>query len=151
MSGLKKFNFIFLLFLSLFTYAQRDAIHWSNDGLFFYSLEDGNIVKNDPRKNSSVILVKKELLTPKGETASLEPDNYFFSNDNSKLLLFANTEKVWRYRTRGDYWVADLQSGKLTKLGNGLPSQSLMFAKFSPDSKNVAYVSEHNIYVESIE
>ena len=50
----------------------------------------------------------------------------------------------------GDYWLYDIIANKLTKLGKKLPSQSLMFAKFSPDGKVVAYVSEHNIYSEDI-
>jgi dipeptidyl-peptidase-4 len=68
--------------------------------------------------------------------------------DNTKILLYTNAEKVWRYKTRGDYWVYDITSKKLHQLGKNLPAQSLMFAKFSPDGKQVAYVSEHNIFSE---
>jgi len=35
-------------------------------------------------------------------------------------------------------------------LGIGKPASSLMFAKFSPDDKKVAYVSDYNIYVEDL-
>ena len=37
--------------------------------------------------------------------------------DGKRLLVFTNTRKVWRYNTRGDYWVLDLDSGGLRKLG----------------------------------
>ena len=57
---------------------------------------------------------------------------------------------MWRYDTRGDYWVIDLSNHTLKKLGNGRPESSLMFAKFSPDGNKVAYVSEYNIYVEDL-
>ncbi len=52
--------------------------------------------------------------------------------------------------TRGDFWVLDLATWKLRKLGgpDAAPS-SLMFAKFSPDGGRVAYVREHDLYVES--
>ncbi len=66
------------------------------------------------------------------------------------MLLFTNTKKVWRYHTRGDYWVLDRKSGALHQLGKGLPESSLMFAKFSPDANKVAYVSKNNIYVEDL-
>jgi dipeptidyl-peptidase-4 len=46
--------------------------------------------------------------------------------------------------------VLDIASGKLNQLGKGRPAQSLMFAKFSPNGKKVAYVSEHNIYAEDL-
>ena len=35
-------------------------------------------------------------------------------------------------------------------MGKGLASQSLMFAKLSPDGKKCAYVSEHNLFVEDL-
>ena len=73
-----------------------------------------------------------------------------FSSDSKKVLLFTNTAKVWRHNTRGDYWVLDLATGKLKQLGKDLPAQSLMFAKFSPDASQVAYVSGHNIYNENL-
>jgi len=66
------------------------------------------------------------------------------------MLFFVNTVKVWRYKTKGDYWILDLINSQLSKCGKELPSQSLMFAKFSPDCKSVAYVSDHNIYAEDI-
>ena len=47
-----------------------------------------------------------------------------WSKDGAKLLLFTNTKKVWRRNTRGDYWVLDLASGKLHKLGGDAPESS---------------------------
>jgi len=67
------------------------------------------------------------------------------------LLVFTNTQKVWRQNTRGDYWVLHLKSGALKQMGGGAPSSSLMFAKFSPDATRVAYVRANNIYVEGID
>eukprot|EP01136_Pigoraptor_vietnamica_P013454 Opistho-1_new@54471 len=67
-----------------------------------------------------------------------------------KALIYTNTKRVWRQDSRGDYWVADIASNKLTQIGKGKPASSLMFAKFSPDASKVAYVSEHNIYVEDL-
>lgn len=80
----------------------------------------------------------------------MEIQNFQFSADERKVLLFTNTVRVWRYETKGDYWVYDFIKGTLIKLGTNLPSSSLMFAKFSPDGSNVAYVSNYNIYVETI-
>ncbi len=58
---------------------------------------------------------------------------------------------MWRQNTRGDYWVLDLTSGKLRKLGGSAAKPStLMFAKFSPDGRRVGYVREFNLYVEDL-
>lgn len=80
----------------------------------------------------------------------LEFSQYEFSPDYKTLLIFTNTAKVWRYNTRGNYWILNLSTGNLFQLGNDLPAQSLMYAKISPDGRFAAYVSGHNIYSEEL-
>ncbi len=95
------------------------------------------------------ILVPAKSFLPPGASTPLDIDDYTWSADKQQLLLFANTQKVWRLHTRGDYWLLNLKDGKLRKLGADLPAASLMFAKFSPDGKSVGYVYANNIYVEN--
>ena len=97
------------------------------------------------------IIVSADTLVPDGSEAPLEIDGYDFSPDRSLLLLFTNSERVWRRNSRGDYWVYDLQVKTLKKLGGpkATPS-SLMFAKFSPAGTHVAYVREDHIHIESL-
>ncbi|MFN7731829.1 MAG: S9 family peptidase, partial [Pirellula sp.] len=96
------------------------------------------------------VLVSSEMLTPNGAEKPLRMDSYQWSNDKTKLLIFANTERVWRYNTRGDYWVLDLQNKSLVQLGGDAPVSSMMFAKFSPDAKQVAYVSKNDLYLQDL-
>ena len=84
-------------------------------------------------------------------STQLDVDDYEWSADGSRLLIFTNTKKVWRQNTRGDYWVVEISSGKPRKLGGTAPEASLMFAKFSPDATRVAYVRQNNLYVERID
>lgn len=56
-------------------------------------------------------------------------------------LDFINRKKVWRYETRGDYQLTNLKTGDTRRLGSNRPLQTLMFAKFSPDGRKVAYVT----------
>ncbi len=143
---------IALLFIVIaqFSPAQRGRVNWTEDGNAYTKLKEGGIVKVDPKTDAEVVLVRKEQLTPPGAAKALTPQSYAFNNNNTKLLVFTNTARVWRYNTKGDYWILDIIANKLKQLGKGLPSQSLMFAKFSPDGRKVAYVSEHNLYVEEI-
>ncbi len=132
-------------------YAQnRGGINWTEDGNAYTRVKDGNIIKVDPKTDAEVIIVRKEQLTVLPAKKVLNPQSYFFNKSNTKLLVFTNTAKVWRYNSRGEYWVLDIIANKLKQLGKGLPAQSLMFAKFSPDGRRCAYVSEHNLYVEDI-
>ena len=150
---IKKSGF-YLLFIciaaaQLATAQLKSATHWTPDGNGFYQSKGGEIIKVDIKTGMETVLVKKlQLTTAAGKAIS--PASFSFSNNNSKLLLFTNTAKVWRYNTMGDYWVMDIAANKLTQLGKDRPAQSLMFAKFSPDGKNAAYVSEHNLFVEEL-
>jgi dipeptidyl-peptidase-4 len=128
----------------------RDGIQWAKDGNGYYSLKGGAIISTDVKSKNEKILVSGRQLTPADSISPLHVESFKFSDDETKALLFTNTAKVWRYHTRGDYWVVDRTQNKLIQLGKGRPAQSLMFAKFSPDGKKVAYVSEHNLYTEDL-
>ena len=145
-----KISFLGIVFMLLvhLLFSQGRQLNWMADGSTYTKIKDGNIVKIDPKTEAETLFIKKEQLTVNGKV--LKTDSYMLSNDNTKLLLFVNTQKVWRYNTKGDYWILDLPTNKLTQIGKGRPAQSLMFAKFSPDAKKVAYVSEHNIFVEEV-
>ena len=96
------------------------------------------------------VLVSSQMLTPAGTDKPLNIDSYQWSEDKTKLLIFTNTQRVWRYNTRGDYWVLDLKSKSLTQIGGDAPAASLMFAKFSPDAKQVAYVTKNDLYIQNL-
>jgi dipeptidyl-peptidase-4 len=130
--------------------AQSGGIKWSKDGNSYYQTENGEIVRYDLPAFQRSSLVSQQELTPSGLDKALQVRSFSFSDDNNKVLIFTNTKKVWRYQTRGDYWVLDKSTKQLKKLGKSRPESTLMFAKFSPDGKRVAYVSEHNIYVENL-
>ncbi|MBC8082757.1 MAG: DPP IV N-terminal domain-containing protein, partial [Hymenobacter sp.] len=104
---------------------------WTKDGNGYMAAENGEIVQLDARdKARRTVLVSKAQLTPQGQTVPIEVRRFAFSDDGRKVLLHTNTKKVWRYDTRGDYWVADLKANTMKQLGKGRPESSLMFAKF---------------------
>ncbi len=96
------------------------------------------------------MLVDARRLIPAGQTQPLIIENYEWSKDGSRLLIYTNAKRVWRYPTRGDYWVLDLESGELEKIGGDVPPSTLMFAKFSPQGDRVAYVHDHDLYVQRL-
>ena len=107
-------------------------------------------MRYDAATGARSVLVAGSRLVPPGEKTGLAIDDYTWSADGRRLLIFTNTKKVWRDNTRGDYWVLGVEDGTLTKLGGSAPASSLMFAKFSPDATRVAYVRANNIYVERL-
>jgi len=108
------------------------------------------LARFNARTGARDVLVEAAWLTPNGASAPLAVENYFWSPDRKRLLVFTESERVWRENTRGDYWVLDLTSHQLRKLGGDAPKSTLMFAKFSPDGRRVAYVRQNDLYVEDV-
>lgn len=125
------------------------ATKWTSDGNAYYLIEKGEIVKTELPSQNKTVFIGKEKMTPQGGKA-IVPRSFQLSADGSKVLIYTNAKKVWRYATRGDYWLLTLATSELKQLGKGRPESSLQFAKFSPDGSKVAYVSEHNVYVEDL-
>ena len=141
---------VLILIVSLNTVAQVGGIRWSGDGSSYYSVKGNELFQYTLPENKSRVIISKQQLTPQGSTTPLELSYYAFTNDLQKALIFTNTKKVWRLRSKGDYWILDMKTGSLNQLGKTFPPSSLMFAKFSPDGKSVGYVSGNNIYVEDL-
>ena len=132
---------------------------WLSDGSGYTTLErpaggrpGRDIIRYDAETGARVILVPAGRLVPAGDSTPLDVEEYTWSADGRRLLIFTNTQQVWRTNTRGDYWVLDLAGWSLKKLGGTGPASTLMFAKFSPDGGRVGWVryGEYNIYVEDI-
>ncbi len=139
-----------LLCLFVFNVLFSQALKWTKDGKGYLRQDKSEIVQFNLPDMQKTVLVTQQQLTPTGKTTPLSIRNYFFTDDNNKVLIYTNTKRVWRYDTRGDYWVLDMKSKKLSQLGKTLPESSLMFAKIAPDGSKAAYVSERNIYVEDL-
>ena len=141
-----------------FSSQRAKSLRWHNGGDSYTTLESStaikggmDIVSNNTKSGKQTILVPAKWLIPTGEEKPIPLSNYSWSDDHKKVLLFTNTQRVWRYHTKGDYYVLNLTTKELTKLGGQYAEPStLMFAKFSPDGNRVAYVREHNVYVESL-
>ncbi|OWP63547.1 S9 family peptidase [Hymenobacter amundsenii] len=127
------------------------GLQWTQDGNGYLKTDSDEIVQIDARDETKrVVLISKAQLTPAGQTEPLQVRRFALSENGQKIILNTNTRKVWRYDSRGDFWVFDMATKTLRQVGKDRPGSSLMFAKFSPDARKVAYVSEHNLYVEDL-
>ena len=115
------------------------SMTWLKDGERYSRLENNkqtggtDIVAYQAKDNSREVIIPSSLLTDKSTGKPIPARSISWSADNEKVLIYNNTQRVWRYDTRGDYWVLNLKDGALRQLGKGMPESSMMFAKFSPD------------------
>lgn len=133
------------------------SIRWINGGEAYIISEPGkkndtweDLVKVETRSQKRSLYIPAEKLIPAGDSIPLTIEHFTLSPDESKVLIFNNSSRVWRSNTKGDFWVYDLLNQQLIRIGSRFPPSSLMFAKFSHDNRYVAYVHDFNIYIESL-
>ena len=135
--------------------AKSYNVQWSNRGAKYVtkvkssSSKGRDLVLVDALTNEQTMVASAADLTPKDKNP-LGIAEYSLSEDRSKMLIFTNTRRVWRYNTRGDYWTLDLKTKQLSQIGASQKESTSMFAKLSPDGQQVAYVAEGNLFVEPV-
>ena len=97
---------------------------WLEDGTAYTSVErapgpDGgwDIIRYDAVTGARSVLIAGTRLAAPGGKGALSIDDYVWSDDGSRLLVFTNSQKVWRQNTRGDYWILHLKTGELKQMG----------------------------------
>ena len=140
-----------------FTGESFGPARWLEGGAAYTTVERAadargrEIVRYDTERGTRAVMVTAAQITPAGDSVPLAIDNYGWSPDGQQLLVFTNSQPVWRTNTRGDYWLLDRRSNRLRKLGGADAGPStLMFAKFSPDGRRIGYVRENDLYVEDV-
>ena len=133
-------------------------VEWLPDGRTYTTLEKSEAIKGgndivayDAETGKRKVLISASALIDPEKSTPLTIEGYSWSKDGRLMLIFTNSKRVWRLNTRGDYWVFDLTNRRLIKLGKNFDPSSLMFAKFSPTARKVAYVYKNNIYIEDLD
>lgn len=109
-----------------------------------------DLIRYDAATGTREPIVTARELIPEFRDTPLLIEDYSFSPDGTLLLIFTNSERVWRTNSRGDFWLFSLASRDLYRLGGTARDSELMFAKFSPDSTRVAYVRQNDLYLEDL-
>jgi len=126
---------------------------WTKDGAAYTTIEPDSAGHTDLYRVDAVSgkqerLVRGVDLVPAGATQPVAIEEYRFSSDGARLLIFTNSARVWRQNTKGTYYVWDLPAKRLIPV-SAQPGYQ-MFAKFSPDGRMVAFVRANNVYVTDL-
>lgn len=77
-----------------------------------------------------------------------EWDGFKMSEDESKILLFTNSQSIYRHSFKADYYVYEIRHNKLMKVSAEGGEE---IATLSPDARQVAYVKDNNVYIYKID
>ena len=119
-----------------------------NNGEFYTIIDQGNLDQYSYRTGKLVkTLIDAGDLILKGTSKPIRYSSYQFSDDETKILLVTEREKIYRHSFTAEYYVYDFTSKKLTKLSkNG--AQRL--ASFSPDGSKVAFMRDNNLFITDL-
>lgn len=169
---MKKAVFVLVSFLVIFKISAQDAL-LKIDDIFasrqfasrivsgFKPMKDGLHYtlskRNDQTGKSDIIrfeyktgmakdtLVKGDFLIYNG--SHLNWSDYGFDASESRILLTANEEPVYRHSTRADYFIYDIRKQKPEPLSE---KGKQMYASFSPDGNKVAFVRDNNLFYKDL-
>jgi dipeptidyl-peptidase-4 len=120
----------------------------------FKSMNDGEHYTTIIKEDNSQKIIKYKFKDGKIVNTILSTANlpisritsYNFSKDESKILLATETEKIYRYSRKSIYFIYNINNNKLTKVSDN----KIMYANFSPNGDNLAYVYNNNLFVKDI-
>ena len=126
---------------------------WMKDGKAYTALEEDasggtDLYRIDAVTGTKQLLVRGADLVPPGGGTPIAIEEYRFSTDGTRLLVFTNSARVWRENTKGTFFVWDLAARRLLPVSAKPGYQQ--FAKFSPDGRMVGFVRDNNIYVTDL-
>ncbi|MCS7028386.1 MAG: S9 family peptidase [Bacteroidia bacterium] len=126
-----------------YTFVQKrpNNLNWMKNSKYYTDLLEGGIIaKYEVTTGNKVEDVYKN-------EAMLQIENYTFNNDESKILVGTQSERIYRRSMKYNFYIIDLKTQKATPLSkNG----KQMHATFSPDGQMVAFVRENNLYIKDL-
>ncbi len=137
----------------VFREKQVEGFRWMQDDRFFTAVRENAtsgtqyIVKFYTLSGlpADTILNLAQLAEKSG--VNLTIDDYEFAQDESKIMLMAEREHIYRRSTKARYYIYDRSTGQLSRLTNG---EKESFATFSPDGNYVAFVRDNNLIFKDL-
>ena len=117
------------------------------DGKYYYQLADRGktIVRCEYKTGRQVATVLDSLTMQQAQVRSWE--GYEMSQSESSILLWTDSEPIYRHSFTARFFVYDRQAGTLTPVTSEGGEQ---IATLSPDGKRVAFARSNNVYVKNL-
>ncbi len=121
----------------------------------YNSMKDGNYYSSiDEESNINVYdyetsTLKKTLMKGSDFTGAIGNDkadilSYKFSNDESRILISTDIQKIYRTSYVANFYVWDISKKQAVKITKDAKAQ---LAEFSPDGSKVFYILNNNIFI----
>ncbi len=131
-----------------FSFASAGSFAMMNDGENYTTLNSSGTnwsieKQNIKDKSASSLLQSSQLI---GSYIPKSPQNYEFSANEEWVLIFENTESIYRNSSQSLVSLINLNTKNCIKISES----KIMYPTLSPDNGKLAYVLDNNIYLLSI-
>lgn len=124
-------------------------MHPMNDGESYSCIsDDGKSIETYSYKTGKKISTLFSIDAIKGDVKIDEFDGYTMSENEKKILLWNDKEKIFRNTFRAEYYVYDIMRSTLARVSENGAQQG---AILSHDGRMVAYQRANNIYISNID
>jgi dipeptidyl-peptidase-4 len=119
----------------------------SMNGDFYAVLNyDRNTGATTIDKYSYKTLEKVETILSSNELQEVNSfSSYSFNNDETKIILGTNFQKIFRRSFKGTFYAYDIASKELTLIG-----KEIQEPVFSPDNEKVAFAKNNNLFIKNV-
>ena len=123
------------------------AVTPASDGKYYYQLADGGktIARCAYKTGQQVATVLDSVTMHRVQVKRW--DGYEMSHSESAIILWADTEPIYRHSFTARFFVYDCKGGQIKSVAGDEPVQ---IATLSPDGQRVAYVKQNNVYVQRL-
>ncbi|MBD5355503.1 MAG: prolyl oligopeptidase family serine peptidase [Bacteroides sp.] len=119
------------------------------DGVSYAAIsDDGNAIETFSYKTGKKTGELFSIAGVKGELKISDFEGYQISDNGRKILLWNNSQKIYRHSFTADYYVYDTMRSTLARVSGNGPQRA---ATMSHDGRLVAYVRDNNIYISNID
>jgi len=123
------------------------AFNFAKKGNRYYQRVGNHILAFDISNEKIVdTLFNLDILnTPDGKRQYFS--SYFTSDDEKKIILETEVERIYRHSVRARYFIWDTETQELTSL---FEEGKQMYPQFDPSGNRVAFIFDNDLYVKSL-
>lgn len=120
-----------------------EGFNFTNDGLFYTRLESNKQQQINEYDISTGIQTRTIYTT----STNAKISGYNFSEDESKILLESDPEKIYRHSYRADYFVFDREAKTTVKVSE---KGKQRYATLNSGADKVAFVRGNNLFIKDL-
>lgn len=153
---MKKYYFIIVFCVSLVSFGQKISLEslwlkgeywgkyvqsfsWMSDNQYYTALKQQQMIIQYKVEN-------KEVIDTILKIRDIKINNYQFSKDEEKILLFTEKERLYRHSFSSICYLYDRKNEKIIKID----SSKIFNPTFSMDGNQIAYTKNNNLYIYDI-